>query len=162
MASPSYKTSIKSNFSFKKLATHSKVLVEEGMSMVIKSAAKQTKENIESGLLRPLRKSTLAKRRKRGTDKLRKSHAEWKHKPIQTNDKTPLKYSGQLLESIKATKEGVEMEGYGKEHHDGFVNPQGNFIERIRFITGLDGLQEKFLEEETKKAGEKNTERILL
>ena len=145
MAKKYYNISTSTNFNFGKILKTLKPEEKKAKVGLIKSATELTKKNITSRNLRPLSPSTINKR-KPGS-----SHKEWIHSAKITNDTTPLKYSGQLLESIKAIDSGIEMEGYGKEHHEGFTNPDGNFIEKRPFIAGLEGVNRQSLEKESKK-----------
>ena len=50
------------------------------------------------------------------------------HSPKPTTETRPLYYTGRLYNSIKATKEGVEMFEYGLDHQEGFTTPSKEII----------------------------------
>jgi len=97
------KLTIKTNFSFGKLADSMPDLIDDYLGGYAKEAEKGTKENIDKGLSPDLEESTIQTRQHRG----------------QPTDK-PLYATGRLYSSIKANKNTLSMKGYGKLHHDGF------------------------------------------
>ena len=78
--------------------------ISDATRRVSRSAAKGAKERIDAGVTPPLKESTIALRRERGTGGTK-----------------PLYETGDLYRSIKSTKEGLEMNKYGIYHHYGFT-----------------------------------------
>ena len=97
------KSQIKTTFSFAKLASKMPKIIEKHMQRVGRSSAQGAKENISKGLAPPLKQSTIAIRKQRGTGGTK-----------------PLFETGQLFRSIKNTKDGLQMNRYGIYHHRGF------------------------------------------
>ena len=99
------KLNVTTNFDFMKLRDKVEKVLSDGTRRITRSAAKGAKQRIEKGLTPPLRQSTLDMRKKRGT-----------------GGSKPLFETGELYRSIKSTKDGVEMLGYGLNHHRGYKN----------------------------------------
>ena len=97
---------IKMNFSFNKLLKNIPKIINSSMSNISKESAEESKKAIDSGLAPPLKKSTIAMRK-------------WKNKKgIASGVGTkPLKFTGALYNSIKPTKDGLEMLKYGIYHN---------------------------------------------
>ena len=125
MAEPLLK--IKSNFSFRKLANQIEGIIGGAITDEAKGYIIETKRPIEEGTLAPLKEGTIQKRKAGISDYMRLGH-----EPKKTNDKTPLKYTGELLKSIQLTKQGVfggvEMREYGLNHHFGRGEPARPFL----------------------------------
>ena len=97
------KLQIKTTFDFGKLERQMPKIIEKHMQRVGRSSAQGAKENISKGLAPPLKQSTIAIRKQRGTGGTK-----------------PLFETGQLFRSIKNTKDGLQMNRYGIYHHRGF------------------------------------------
>ena len=136
MAKDYYKVSFKSNFSFRKLSQKFDKVMEDSSFGIISDFAEATAKNISDGNLRALSPNTLELRR-RG---LSTFPGHNKSKETDTQGK-PLLYTGALRDSIKATKDGIEMLEYGIEHNDGFNTPEGKFVLSRNFIVGTKGLK---------------------
>ena len=91
-------------------------IIEGSKGDLINSIARNTKKNILTGGLRKLSNATL-EARKEG----KSSFAGHNSKP--TSETRPLYYTGRLYNSIKATKDGMEIMEYGLDHHKGFTTP---------------------------------------
>ena len=93
---------ITTNFDFGKLADKMDNIIEEYVEGYIDDSVKGTKANIDAGL--------------RDIGKVAKFFRRYDGYP----EKPPLKASGKLYNSIKRNDNSLEMEYYGKDHHDGF------------------------------------------
>jgi len=116
------KLEVKVNFDFNKLANDMPKLMDEFLMTSKEETVKVSKEFIRSGSVTPaLEKSTERSRRARGN-------------PISP----PLYEYHTLHDSIKATKEGIEMIRYGLAHHVGY----GKLKERkfIQFQLAKDSM----------------------
>ena len=102
---------IKVNFDFGKLANDMPKIINKHLQRVSRSAEEGSKANIESGVSPKLEKSTIARRKRRGTGGTK-----------------PLFETGSLHRSIKGTSEGLQMFEYGKFHHEG--HSRGHFPAR--------------------------------
>ena len=102
---------LKMNFNFNKLNRNLNKIIKSSIFDIAKDAEEESKKAIDSGLTPPLKKSTIALRK-------------WKNeKGIASGTGTkPLKFTGALYNSIKATKDGLEMLKYGIYH-----NQKGGF-----------------------------------
>ncbi len=105
------KLSIKTNFSFSKLASELPKIIEKNSQRYARSSAEGARENISKGLSPALKKSTLDIRKKRGTGGTK-----------------PLYETGNLYRSIKGTSEGLQMNKYGIYHHKGFTTGATSMI----------------------------------
>ena len=134
MAKPSLK--ITSNFSFQKLSSNLNAVIKDSNLDISTSIAKNTKKNILDGVSPALRPSTLRQRREGKTSK------QWKdggHNPVETPSETrPLYYSKRLFNSIKGTKEGLEIMDYAFEHQRGFRTSSGKNVPPRPFIATID------------------------
>ena len=110
---------LKSNFSFRKLSQNINNIIDDSKLSIAQSIAKNTKKNITGGLSPALSECTL-KVRQRGASSFDG------HNPSTTTETRPLLYSKRLFDSIKGTKEGLEIMNYGVEHHEGFDTPEKN------------------------------------
>ena len=149
MAKQYFKVKSSSNFSFKRLSEKFEDIIGEQDEKIIDGLAQMTKRNISEGKLRGLSQNTLELRR-RGLstfDSYGTPNAPREPKP--TGETRPPLYTGNLLNSIKPTKDGIEMLGYGEEHNDGFNTPEGKFVPARTFIPG------KYVSKKDKKGLEK-------
>jgi hypothetical protein len=105
------KLTVKTTFSFEKLARKLPKVLEKHSQRITRSSAQGAKENIEKGVSPPLRQSTIDKRKARGT-----------------GGSKPLFETGALFRSIKGTSKGLEMLEYGLWHHQGSKRPPRPFI----------------------------------
>lgn len=104
------------NFDFGKLADNLDNLLGNYAHRVSVSSADRAKEAIDSGKFEPLAESTREIRVK-GT----------KHRP-KTNSFKPLVHTGAFRDSIKGTKDGVEMLSYGAKHIKAHKTPPNSMI----------------------------------
>ena len=104
--------------------------------------ANKTKKNITDGKLKPLTNATIEARAAG-----RSSFTG--HNPSPTGDKTPLRYTGRLVKSIKATEMGVEGESYGLKHHEGYTT-EGKFLGKKRQVPARPFLATEFDKKEGK------------
>ena len=101
-------TKATSNFSFRKLANAFDEVFDGYMEDSYEDLAQNARDNIKNSTgIRKLTQGTIAIRRK-GLSKKGYGGA--------TTSTTPLLHTGNLLRSIKATKDGVSMVGYAKYH----------------------------------------------
>ena len=141
MAKKYYSVKTSSNFSFRRLGSKLQDILGKQNEKIIDGLAQMTKRNISEGKLRGLSQNTLEIRR-RGLstfDSYGTPNAPRKPKP--TSETRPLLYTGNLLNSIKPTKDGIEMLEYGEEHHDGFNTPEGKSVPARSFIAGEKELE---------------------
>lgn len=76
------------------------------------ASIKESKDNIRKGGIRPaLKKSTKDIRKRKGI--------------VGTK---PLFATGNLVNSLQKTKDGIKMAGYGKLHHEGYVTDADSMI----------------------------------
>ena len=135
---------IKMNFSFNKLNRNLQKIIKSSIFDVAKDSEEQSKKAIDSGLAPALSKSTIALRK-------------WKNKKgIASGVGTkPLKFTGALYDSIKATKDGLEMLKYGIYHnrkggfkpkkiptYKGMVQNKGITVPQRRFIIAKEQRKE--------------------
>lgn len=104
------------NFDFGKLADNLDNLLENYAHRVSVSSADRAKEAIDSGKFEPLAESTREIREK-GT----------KYRP-KTSSMKPLVHTGAFRDSIKGTKDGVEMLAYGAKHIKAHKTPSDSMI----------------------------------
>ena len=130
MARNYYKVSFKSNFSFERLSSKMFEILEDSNSEITDSIARNTKKNILTATTRQLSKNTLDVRR-RGLSTFPG------HNPSSTNETRPLLYSKRLFDSIKGTKEGLEIMDYGLIHQEGFTTNEGFNVPPREFIATL-------------------------
>ena len=130
MAKDYYKVSFKSNFSFRKLSSNIGEILEDSNSDITDSIARNTKKNILTATTRQLSNNTLDIRR-RGLSTFSG------HNPSPTTETRPLLYSKRLFNSIKGTKEGLEIMDYGLIHQEGFTTNEGFNVPPREFIATL-------------------------
>ena len=130
MAYPNHtiKTTLKTNFSFKKLADNIEK-VFEGVSDDFGLVAENSlKENIDDAKYVPLTKFTMRKRRQ---------GLGWNGKKVSpTNSKIPLRQTDTLYDSLTYNKKtkSINMMAYGFKHNRGFENPNGDKVPARPFI----------------------------
>jgi len=108
-----------SNFSFRKLANAFDEVFDDFVENdFAEDAIKSAKEIIKGGHTRPLLPSTIERRKRRGT-----------------GGTTPLFETGNLHNSLKKVKGGIEMAHYGLHHQRGFRVGKTKVPPR-RFISG--------------------------
>ena len=105
------KLQIKTTFDFGKLALQMPKILEKHTQRTARSSATGAREAIEKGVSPPLKKSTIARRKRAGT-----------------GGSKPLFETGALHRSIRGTSEGLEMNTYGLYHHQG--HSKGHFPAR--------------------------------
>ena len=129
MAKPLYSVKFTSNFSFRKLSQNLNAVIDDSNLSIAEAIAKNTKKNIMDGLTPALRESTLRQRRT-GESSFR-DHNE---SGMKTNETRPLLYTMALYNSIKGTKEGLEIMDYAFEHNDGTQQGTHGTIPQRKFI----------------------------
>jgi|14_taG_2_1085336.scaffolds.fasta_scaffold00823_15 hypothetical protein len=100
------------NFDFGKLANKLPKIIDNQLDMMIISAERGSKENIDKGVTPKLKDSTIRKRKRKNI----------------TGTK-PLYETGELYRSIKGSKDGLEIQRGGIWHHKGIERPQRPFIQ---------------------------------
>ncbi len=106
------KVTITSTFSFRKLLNKVDEVFDDYNTSLHEQIAKDAKQAIEKGQIRPpLSQVTKASRKKLG------------FKPTPALDR-----SGKLKESLEGVKEGIWMMNYGKYHLDGDGVPKRDFL----------------------------------
>jgi hypothetical protein len=128
-------TKATSNFSFRKLADKFDEVFDDYMEDSYEDLAEFARENIRSSTgIRKLKGFTKAARRN-----------GWSKKGYggKTSSETPLLHTGNLLRSIKATKNGVQVVGYAKYHMEGFTVVKNAWTKRFLTKKGYDKLPTK-------------------
>ena len=105
------KLQISTTFDFGKLARQMPKILEKHTQRTARSSATGAREAIDRGVSPPLKKSTIARRKRAGT-----------------GGSKPLFETGALHRSIRGTSEGLEMNTYGLYHHQG--HSKGHFPAR--------------------------------
>ena len=113
----------KSNFSFQKLANSLDGIIQKAKISEGNAIAEKSIETINSGKLPALSQATINKRLAGTSDYIHRGH-----KPFRQTDKTPLRYTSRLIESIEVVDKGVKMYDYGEFHHYGRGEPKRPFI----------------------------------
>ena len=134
MAKKYYSVKTSSNFSFRRLGSKLQDILGKQNEKIIDGLAQMTKRNISEGKLRGLSQNTLELRR-RGLSTFDN------HSPRPTTETRPLLYTKRLFNSIKPTKDGIEMMDYALEHNNGFQTPEGKTVPPRTFIPGEEGLK---------------------
>ena len=106
------KLRIKSNFSFSKLAQALPGILEKHSAGAGRGVAAGIKQALEKGKYKELRDSTIDIRR-RGLS----PNAGF----MKTSSKKPLIHTGRLRNSIKQSKDGINMNKYGQFQNDGYI-----------------------------------------
>ena len=131
MAKPSYSVKFTSNFRFSKLSADIDEVLGDSNQEITDSIASNTKKNILTASTRPLSNNTLEIRR-RGLSSFSG------HNPSPTTETRPLLYSKRLFDSIKGTKDGLEMMDYGLIHQEGFTTTEGRSVPARPFIATME------------------------
>ena len=131
MARNLYKVTFTSNFRFGKLREKLDGIIGDSNKGIVDSIARNTKKNILSGGTQALSDVTLDARR-RGASSFPG------HTPSPTTETRPLLYSKRLFDSIKPTKDGLEIMDYAFEHQKGFVTATGKTVPPRPFIATID------------------------
>ena len=105
------KLQIRTTFDFGKLARQMPKILEKHTQRTARSSATGAREAIDKGVSPPLKKATIARRKRAGT-----------------GGSKPLFETGALHRSIRGTSEGLEMNTYGLYHHQG--HSKGHFPAR--------------------------------
>ena len=126
-----YKVKFTSNFRFGKLGAKLDGIIGDSNKGIVDSIARNTKKNIISGGTQALSDVTLDARR-RGASSFPG------HTPSPTTETRPLLYSKRLFDSIKPTKDGLEIMDYALEHQKGFVTATGKTVPPRPFIATID------------------------
>ena len=119
---------ITSNFSFGKLERKIEGIQKHNLNKQKTKIVDIAKKNITEKKLRPLKQSTLDSR------KAGKYWGKKRGNQYKTNDDTPLKHMGHLLDSIKSTKDGIEMLEYGMTHQKEWTTNRGVTIKARPFL----------------------------
>ena len=135
MAKPLYSVKFTSNFSFRKLSQNLNAVIDDSNLNIAEAIAKNTKKNIMDGLTPALEDSTLRQRREGRT-------SFDGHSPQKTNETRPLLYTKRLFNSIKGTKEGLEIMDYGLEHNDRTQSGTHGTIPQRKFIAEIQDNKE--------------------
>ena len=106
-------TKATSNFSFRKLANAFDEVFDGYIEDSYEDLAQNARDNIKN--------STGIRKLTKGTEAIRRKGLSKKGYGMATTNTTPLLHTGNLLRSIKATKNGIQMVGYAKYHMDGFT-----------------------------------------
>ena len=124
------KLEIRVGVNFNKLASDIPKLTDKFVSdSLVGTSVKLSKEFIKSGKVKPKLKQSTIDRRKRG----------------KYGGSTPLYESGALHNSLKKTKDGMEMVGYAPVHHSG--HETGHFPPRpFIIIPKLKDIQKTFID----------------
>ena len=127
------KLEIRVGVDFGKLASDMPKLIDKFVSdSFVGTSVELSKEFIKSGKVKPKLKQSTIDRRKRGRRKRGKYGGS-----------TPLYESGALHDSLKKTKDGMEMVGYAPAHHSG--HETGHFPPRpFIVIPKLEDIQKTF------------------
>tara|TARA_E500000305_G_scaffold53694_1_gene42847 strand:- start:308 stop:757 length:450 start_codon:yes stop_codon:yes gene_type:complete len=107
---------IKTDFSFDKLAKSLPNIVKEVKKDSGKATATQSKKNIDRETHKKPLSNTTIESRERG------DHPSGRK--ITTRSKRPLKWSNELYDSIKGTDKGITLRKYGYAHHLGDAKNQ--------------------------------------
>jgi len=108
-----------------KLANNMTKMTDSVMFKEGKNIASESRKNIFSGKVTPGLAPATIGRRGEGTS----DYEADGHRPSTTSNTNPLYYTGELHDSIRATKTGVEMKAYGEKHHRGWGEVKREFIE---------------------------------
>ena len=143
------KLEIKVGVDFGKLADELPKLIENHVSRIAVSSAERAKNAIDSGKFTPLADSTREIREKG------QSPASGR---TATNSFKPLVHTGRLRNSIKGTKDGIEMLEYGKHHLKDGKTENSKFAEKFNMV-GTHRAARNFLDQAI-KLGEKDTTKL--
>ena len=133
MANPLYKVSFTSNFRFGKLREKIDEIVGDSNKGIVDSIARNTKKNILTASYESNKLSDVTlDARRRGASSFSG------HNPSPTTETRPLLYSKRLFDSIKPTKDGLEIMDYAFEHQKGFTTSSGKSVPPRPFIATID------------------------
>ena len=155
---------VKSNVDFGKLARNIKSITDKTLNESAKGSALESKRIIDSKTLRPLSETTISRREDGnfyegdGEGKFGEFFTpKFKKEDLKSVTKdTPLKYTGDLYESLKADKGAVMGRNYGLLHDKGYKVsgshaswgvPSRPFLSR----KVPEGVEEKFVKNVQKK-----------
>ena len=154
-------TKATSNFSFRKLANAFDEVFDGYIEDSYEDLAQNARDNIKNSTgIAPLRESSKYIRRKGYSPKGYGG---------KTTSTKPLVWTGNLLRSIKATKDGVQAVGYLKHHMEGYTVSGGKFADKFNF-TGkkvvsrnpfFTGAESNNLNPSFKKGDEKRLEKLI-
>tara|TARA_R110002012_G_scaffold3005_1_gene14201 strand:- start:51 stop:524 length:474 start_codon:yes stop_codon:yes gene_type:complete len=130
LAKPLYNVKFTSNFRFSKLSANFDEVIGDSNQEITDSIARNTKKNILTASTKPLSNDTLEIRR-RGLSTFSD------HSPSPTTETRPLLYSKRLFNSIKPTKDGLEIMDYGLVHQQGFITNEGRNVPAREFIATI-------------------------
>ena len=116
-------TKATSNFSFRKLANAFDEVFDGYMEDSYEDLAQNARDNIKN--------STGIRKLTKGTEAIRRKGLSKKGYGMATTNTTPLLHTGNLLRSIKATKNGIQVVGYAKYHMDGFTIVENKWTKRF-------------------------------
>ena len=128
-----FRAKIKTTFSFGKLKRSVPKIMRESVDNIGELAEKVMKNNIDTARYPKLSPFTL---------KMRKKGVGWGGKKVSpTNNKTPLRQTDSLYNSLKYNKsdQTIKMNAYGKMHHKGFTNKSGFNIPARPFMDMRSG-----------------------
>ena len=131
MAKPSFKVTFTSNFRFSKLSADIDEVLGDSNKEITDSIARNTKKNILTASTRRLSNATIEARQK-GVSSFKG------HNPSPTNETRPLLYTKRLFDSIKPTKDGLEIMDYGLIHQEGFTTSENKKVPPRPFIATLN------------------------
>lgn len=118
------KIEIKETFDFRKLSSKMKDILKAQKQENIEALAQKARENIQNGVdadgkpFQPIRLHT---------EIIRREGLSPNAVPKQSDSTAPLIHTGKLLKSIKATKTGIRMKGYGSYHLTSHTTTPNNF-----------------------------------
>ena len=118
---------IKSNISFSKLSKNINKIIDRTLHNSAQDSADLSKLNIDNsistkgGTLKGLANATIRTREDGRMTGLNIPSSKRNEKHENIGGDTPLKYTGNLYNSIKAKKNSLIMPGYAGEHYDGFT-----------------------------------------
>ena len=131
MAKGLYNLTFTSNFRFSKLRQNLDDIIGKQNEAITDAIARNTKKNILTAGTQKLAPNTLEVRR-RGLTTFPG------HSPSPTTETRPLLYSKRLFDSIKGTKDGLEMMDYGLLHQEGFKTKEGFDVHPRKFIASIN------------------------
>ena len=140
------KTTLTTNFSFKRLANNIEKVFEYSTDDIGQKASDRAKQNINEAKYAPLTNYTKGKRRQ---------GIGWDNKkvPKVTHD-IPLRQTDALYNSLEYNKKtkSIDMMAYGFDHNKGFVNPKGYKVPKRPFLESLyTGIQSSAVLQEQSK-----------
>ena len=112
------KLQIRTTFSFAKLANNIENILEKYSANYGKASAVGIKTALQTGSYKPLSETTLD---------IRKRGISPNAGMVATGSAKPLIHTGELLRSIKAKKDGVQMFKYGIYQNEGFATKHNAF-----------------------------------